>query len=193
MIARERFIVSKSADEQGWLAARSRGVTATAVAEAASGPAGFTNVMKAWQSQEPVVANDFMRFGSEAEAWIMSQLPVPANDWLICSEDDPRFMATPDGISEDGTLLAEVKTTGTDWSSWSRTPIKYRRQVQWQLYVAGKQATQCMFAYMLREADQFGNFVPAWMSPVTYIVERDETMIDQLRSVAASLLIEMNI
>jgi hypothetical protein len=46
---------------------------------------------------------------------------------------------------------------------------------------------------MLREADQFGNFVPAWMSPVTYIVERDETMIDQLRSVAASLLIEMNI
>lgn len=193
MISRERFIVSKSADEQGWLDARGRGVTATAVAEAASGASGFGSVMKSWVSREPVVPNDYMRFGSEAEDWIMAQLPVPANDWLICSEEDARFMATPDGISDDGTILAEVKTTGTDWGSWAKTPIKYRRQVQWQLFVAGEQATSCVFAWMLRESDQFGKFVPAWMSPATVIVERDEAMIEHLKVVATELLKEMNL
>lgn len=193
MIDRGRFIVSKALDEAGWLEARMTGVTATAVAEAASGPAGFTNVMKAWGSNEGVTPNDFMRFGSDAESWIMAQLDVPANDWLICSEEDRRFMATPDGVTDDGTMIAEVKTTGTDWGSWAKVPIKYRRQVQWQLFVVGPQATSCLFAWMLREEDPFGKFVPAWLSPRTVIVERDEAMIDQLKAVAAKLLIEMNI
>lgn len=191
MISRDRFIVSKSADERGWLDARSTGVTATAVAEAASGPAGFSNVMKSWASTDPVIPNDFMRFGSDAEAWIMAQLPVPENDWLICSEEDPRFMATPDGISGDGLTIAEVKTTGTDWGVWSKVPIKYRRQVQWQLFVCG--AETCVFAWMLREEDPFGRFVPVWMSPRSVIVERDEAMIGQLKTVAVALLHEMNI
>jgi hypothetical protein len=50
-----------------------------------------------------------------------------------------------------------------------------------------------MFAWMLRESDGFGRFVPAWMSPATVIVERDEAMIEHLKVVATDLLKEMNL
>lgn len=177
MIAAERFIAqSRYRDE--WLAARD--ITATTVAKAAT-PAGFVSVM----AGEPVEDNEYMQFGRDNEHDILRTAHahgIPESDWLIASADNPRYQATPDGISPDHTLIAEAKTTGTDWKT---VPIQYRRQVQFQLYVTG--AEKCLFLWQLRKVNDLGGFYAPWLDPKTLWIERDEDMIADLLEVAEKL------
>lgn len=175
---------------EAWFAARRNGVSATAVANAST-PAGFREeVLKALYPEEyQVQDNEYMKFGRDWEQWIVDSLapyfPIKANDWLIHADGHDWQLATPDGISVDGTLIAEVKTTGKDWNT---IPLRYIRQVQWQLYVTG--AKQCVVAWLLRTEDEQGEFVPAWFEPKWQVVDRDEEMIAQLIAVAERLQME---
>jgi hypothetical protein len=188
MIEPERFLVSSS-DRNKWLALRSEGVTATAVAKAVT-PEGFREVLAELASPREFPDNDYMRFGREQEGPIIDKLAtvidISPNDWLISKDlDDNRWqMATPDGLSSDHSVIAEVKTTGRDWQSWAKVPPHYQRQVQWQLHVTG--AEGCVFAWMLR-ATKKGTFIPAWPGPKYVEVERDEALISRLVEVAHDL------
>jgi hypothetical protein len=187
MISRDRFVASKSQDEAAWLEARKQGVTATEVATAAT-PAGFRDALEQRRNPQPVEVNGYMAFGLLWEDWVLDKLardfPIRPNDFLIAGEDR-RHLATPDGLSDDHMLIAEVKTTGKDWGTVERLPVKYRRQVQWQLHVTG--AESCVVAWLLR-VEEDGEFVPGWWKPKFGIVERDEKMIGDLVEVAERLL-----
>ena len=173
-----------------WFAARRGGVSATAVANAST-PAGFRDeVAKALHPEDnQVVDNDYMKFGRDWEQWIVDNLPkhygIKANDWLIHAQDYKWQLATPDGLTDDWTGIAEVKTTGKDWN---KIPLKYIRQVQWQMWVTG--ASYCVFGWLLREVDDNGNMVPAWYEPKFEIIEKDHEMIAQLRAIAERLQME---
>ena len=183
----KRMIARSGTDE--WYKARQYGVSATTVAKAASGAAGYdAELNRALFPEDNVVEdNAYMRFGRDYEEWIVNGLPheygIKPNDWLICAEGALRWhLATPDGLNDDWSTIAEVKTTGKDWPD-GKIPIQYRRQVQWQLHVTG--ATKCVFGWLLRAESQFtGEFVPAWMEPKHIIIERDEDMIADLIEVA---------
>jgi putative phage-type endonuclease len=189
MIDADRFLVS-SEDKEEWLAVRRTGVTATQVAKAAT-ESGFAEAVGEILNPTVIDDNPYMKFGRDNERWIVLALKqefgIMPNSWLIGAEYERWQMATPDGLNIDHTVLAEVKTTGKDWGDYSKVPIHYRRQVQWQLYVAGKQAEACIFTWLLRVEDNTGNFVPAWFEPKTVIVERDEKMIAQLIDTANRL------
>ena len=179
-----RFIASKSFSEDAWLEARRQGVTATQVAKAAT-PAGFEQVVREYRSEAIIEDTPYMRFGREWEGPIAMTLKnkhaIMPNDWVIRSDNNPRHMATPDGLSMDHQTISEIKTTGTEWKT---IPAQYIRQVQWQLYVTG--ANLCVFAYMLR--DEFdGVLIPAWFEPEIRLIQRDEDMIEKLVEVANSL------
>lgn len=173
-----------------WFAARRGGVSATAVANAST-PAGFRDeVAKALHPEDnQVTDNDYMKFGRDWEQWIVDNLPeeygIKANDWLIHAEGHTWQLATPDGLNAAWTGIAEVKTTGKDWN---KIPIKYIRQVQWQMYVVG--ASFCVFGWLLRSVDDDGNMVPAWFEPKHTIIYRDDEMIAQLRAIAERLQME---
>lgn len=180
-------MVARSGTDE-WYKARQYGVSATTVAKAASGPAGFdAELQRALNPEDHVVEdNAYMKFGRDWENWIVEALPteygIKANDWLICGLGADRWhLATPDGLNSDWSVIAEVKTTGKDWDG-STIPIQYRRQVQWQLHVTG--ATKCVFAWLLRAEADNGDFVPAWLEPKHVVMERDETMIAELKEVA---------
>lgn len=184
MLTADRFIV-ESRHEAEWHAARRRGVSATAVAEAAT-PSGFAAVAERIGQTDELTPNDYMRFGTEAEPELMRHAHrthgiLPCG-WLIAGEDR-RHLATPDGLSIDHSEIAECKTTGKDWAT---PPIKYRRQVQWQLMVTG--ARRCLFVWGLRVPDDHGWFYMPWLEPKTLWIERDETMIAELIGVAGRLL-----
>jgi hypothetical protein len=98
---------------------------------------------------------------------------------------EPWHTATPDGLSLDHHTIAEVKTTGRDWGTWSKVPIHYRRQVAWQLHVSG--ASRCVFAWLLRGEAASGQFVPMWFEPKVVVVDRDQEVITHLISVADQL------
>jgi hypothetical protein len=188
VIPAARFIASKLYSKSDWLAARRTGVTATQVSKAASGPGGFEQAVADYLEDFVEQDNPYMKFGRDWEYPIARQLQrefgILPNDWLIASEDNPRFLATPDGLSTRHDVIAEIKTTGKDWNP-EKLPVQYRRQVQWQLFVTGAQS--CMFAWMLRE-ERGGVFMPAWFDAKTVVVGRDEEMIGDLIKVAGRLL-----
>jgi hypothetical protein len=107
------------------------------------------------------------------------------NDWLIAGSY-PKHLATPDGLSSDHRVIAEVKTTGKDWGVVEKLPLKYARQIQWQLHVTG--AEFCVVAWLLRDVSEDGEFIPAWFMPKVGVVERDREMISKLVDVAGRLL-----
>lgn len=188
MIHPDRFIV-ESLDEDSWHAARRGGVSATKVAEAAT-PSGFE---KALHPEEPIDDNPYMQFGRDAETIIGAQIKAThglmPNRWLIASDEDPAYLATPDMLSLDHTVIGEIKTVGekTAWEPRNgAVPIKYRRQVQFQLFVTGAEA--CLFAWNVRVEDGQGWFYLKHIEPMTLWFERDDAMIADLRSVADRLL-----
>ena len=189
-----RMVARSLTDE--WYKARQHGVSATTVAKAASGPAGYDAELQnaLFPEQNEIPDNEYMRFGRDYEEWIIDNLPqefgIKHNDWLICGDGDYRWhLATPDGLNSDWSLIAEVKTTGKDWDG-SAIPIQYRRQVQWQLHVTG--AKLCVFAWLLRTMSEFGDLTPAWLEPKHLIIERDEDMIAQLIDVAQRFITDYN-
>ena len=80
----ERMVARSLTD--AWYKARQYGVSATTVAKAASGPAGFDAELKrALNPEEHVVEdNAYMKFGRDWENWIVEALPaeygIRAND-----------------------------------------------------------------------------------------------------------------
>ena len=185
MINIGRFKANKDIDFEGWLEARRGGVTATQVAKAAT-PSGFDEAVEEIRSPTQIPDNAYMKFGRDQEGWIglsLMKFGVLPNEWLIAHEDNPRYLATPDGLSLTHETISEVKTTGKDWGD--KIPIQYRRQVQWQMFVTG--AAQCVFAWMLR-VDSVGGFVPGWFEPKVIEIDRDEKMIQELSEVADRLL-----
>ena len=198
----EKRLVARSGTDE-WYKARELGVSATTVAKAASGPGGYkAELDRALHPEDNIVEdNAYMRFGRDYEEWIVDNLPheygIKHNDWLIASENEPHHLATPDGLNADWSIIAEVKTTGKDWSieekptTAAAIPIQYRRQVQWQLYVTGAQ--RCVFAWLLRAESPFtGDFVPAWLEPKHIIIERNEEMIADLIDVAHRFVEDYN-
>jgi hypothetical protein len=188
-------MVARSQTDE-WYKARQYGVSATTVAKAASGPAGYDAELQNSLFPEDNIVEDnaYMKFGRDYEKWIVNGLPleyrIKPNDWLIRGDGDYRWhLATPDGLNDDWTIIAEVKTTGKDWEG-STIPIQYRRQVQWQLHVTGAQ--KCVFAWLLRATSESGEFVPAWMEPKHIIMERDEAMIADLIEVAQRFITDFN-
>jgi hypothetical protein len=176
MIPKDRFIVSSS-DREAWLNARRYGVTATQVATAST-PAGFEKAAVQFLTEHREPDNAYMEFGRDWEPlmaeYVQVEYGVDPNDWLIRG-DEPHHLATPDGIGADA--IGEYKTTGKDWETVEKLPVRYRRQVQWQLHVTG--ADKCVVAWLLRE-EVDGRFIPAWFTPKTGIVNRDEEMIADL-------------
>lgn len=184
MIAVERFIET-SENHEAWLAARRTAVTATEVAKAST-PAGFIEALN--ERRNPVVLepNGYMRFGSDNEAWISAfikrEYGIMPNKWLIAAEQNPRFMATPDGLSLDHKRISEVKTGGRELKGPS---LAHRRQIGWQFYCTG--AEECEYGFVLRKEIN-GLYVPAWMEPRMWHIDRDDALIEDLIETAERLL-----
>ena len=187
MIHRRRFLV-RSTDRERWIETRAKGVTATMVAAAAT-PRGYERALHELEyGGYDLSHNPYCQFGIQCEPLILSALTeyeVSQNLYLICHDEHRWAMATPDGLSFDHTKVVEAKTTGSDWGSAAKAPIHYRRQIQWQMFVTG--ASECIFAWMLREVGKQGEFRPAWEKPKIEIVPRDEQMIASLLGVGERL------
>jgi hypothetical protein len=173
-----------------WFQARQNGVSATAVANASTAAGFQEEVAKAvWPEDSQIPDNEYMKFGRDWEDWIVQNLPAEygfvGNQWLFRAPDEMWHLATPDGVDPTGNIIAEVKTTGKDWAT---IPVRYIRQIQWQIYVTD--AERCLLGWLLRGMGNFGELVPLWYQPKTLMIERDEVMIAELKAVAKKLQYE---
>lgn len=182
MIAAQFIVQARHHDD--WLEARREGVTATAVARAAT-PAGFLAEVESW-TQPAFEGNEYTDFGTESERHILDhahrEYGILPSDWLIAAADNPFYMGTPDGLSLDHTLIAEAKTGGTLPKSVSR---EHRDQCLWNLRVTG--AERCLYLFQLRVRDGDSFRFGLW-EPTVFWVDRDEERIRELELVAEQLL-----
>lgn len=130
-------------------------------------------------------------WGNEREPIILEEHGYPQNHTMFASLDNPRFVATPDGIRlGPKPRLAQVKTTVKDFRS-KRTgeilvPAHYRRQVWWEQMVMGPEYTESDFIFEMHE-EVNGQFVPAFDSIVVTIA-RDEAEIASMVRIANEVL-----
>lgn len=181
------FPVADSTDREAWLEIRRTGVTATDVAKIGSGGAGaFRSVLRDKRGELADFRNRFMEHGSEREAaiaaWVELKFTIAPSSTLFAHRDNPRYLATPDGVSKDFAFsgeLAEIKTTKNEWDGPSAF---YTRQMQWQMFVTGADYTY----FVWEQHDD--NWQPMDLEPHYVGVRRDQAMIDDLREKADELL-----
>lgn len=178
--AHVRRVVARSSDRVAWLRARSQGVTATDAAKLST-PRSIETVAREKFSLRGFTGNAFTDHGRAREPhiarWVHDHFSLAPSDALFHSVAERRHLATPDCISDDGAVLAEIKTTA---KPFERIPKHYLRQIWWQQYVLGAERT--LFVW-----EQHDDFVPVG-PPRHRWVERDEDEIAALVDRADRLL-----
>lgn len=134
---------------------------------------------------QPFQGNSYTQHGNEREPVILNQFHVLQNSIMFESADDPRHVATPDGIVIGATelLLVQVKTTMKPL--W-KIPPTYQRQMWWEQYVMGTDRT--VFAWELLDRDG----KPSSMEPESDVFYRDDEQISKLITIANLVLAGMD-
>lgn len=181
-------IVADSRDRVGWMRARSRGITATDVAQLTS-PAAIARAADAkLGAGRGFSGNAYTDHGRRREpeiaAWVAATHGIHPSSALFHAVVEKRHLATPDGIAVDPdgrVTLAEIKTTNKTWRSIPRT---YLRQVWWQQHVLGAERTLVVW-------EEHDGFVPVGDEPRCAWVDRDEREIGTLVRLATELIDEL--
>ena len=177
-------IVANSQDRAAWLRARARGITATDVAKLAT-PKSLQTAVFDKLNGSSFSGNTYTDHGRAREpeiaAWVLQNYGIEPSNNLFHAADQPRHLATPDGVglATNGVFeLAEIKTTSKPWRS---IPRSYLRQVWWQQYVLGADRTLLVW-------EQHVDFVPVSAVPECRWIERDEDQIAILIGFANNLI-----
>lgn len=176
----DRILADRSVDEAGWFAARQwviGGSDAAKLSKLESVPLYLAAKLKDGQFH----GNAFTRHGRELEDALLQWAGIPRNEALFHHPNELGFAATPDGIEVlgDGSLiLAEVKTTNKPFKT---IPLRYLRQVWWTQYVLGAEQTKFIW-------DQHDNFQRVDLEPHITVIDRDDTEIARMVSIATPLL-----
>jgi len=180
-------IVADSRDRVAWVRARSRGITATDVAqltsERAIARAADAKLMGSGFSGNAYTAHGRAR-EPEIAAWVAATHGIQPSSALFHAVVEKRHLATPDGIAVDAqgrVTLAEIKTTNKAWRS---IPRSYLRQVWWQQHVLGAERTLVAW-------EQHDDFVPIGDEPKCAWVDRDDAEIAKLVKLATALIDEL--
>ena len=178
--------LASSENREEWLEARRRGVTATDVARLMHGGRSVWATVKAEKAGEThFTGNAFTAWGIEREPviakTICAEYPVVHNTDLLQSVEDERWLATPDLLDPNGSLVGDVKTAVWKGKPWSEPPPNYYSQLQWQMAVTGiREAILCV--------EYHQDFVPTSPFPHVLTVSYDPDHVAELVEVAESFL-----
>lgn len=177
-------IVAHSDDRDAWLTARNTGITASNAGQLAT-ENSIDSILKS-KFYTDFVGNPATEWGIEREPFLLEWAKFNQNKYLFRADDNPRFMATPDGIKmsegNDEIILCQVKTSS---KPLTKIPPNYYRQMQWEMYVMGANKNLLVW-------EQHENFVPVSLEPVTLWIDRDEETINKLKKLAEALLVRLD-
>lgn len=171
-----------------WLRARSRGITATDIAQVTSEksiPRAAAAKLGGSRFSGNVYTDHGRRREPEIARWVAATHGIQPSSALFHAVVEKRHLATPDGVRVDGdgrVILAEIKTTNKPWRS---IPRSYLRQVWWQQHVLGAERT--LFVW-----EQHNNFVPIGDEPQCLWIDRDDQEIRHLVHLATALIDELH-
>lgn len=133
-----------SEDEAAWHEARTSILSATQIADIASGSdSAFRTLYRKRRGGDKFLGNRYTEFGNTYELWIagyaLGKWGYLHNKHLMMSKAYPWAAATPDIISADGSLVLDAKTkhVGGGKPRITAPPRRYSDQVTWQGVVTG--------------------------------------------------------
>lgn len=202
------LIIDQNTDREAWLEARRAGVTATEIAALAKGYGSDRRRILAEKltgERQDLSGNRYIEWGNQREPviqeWISENFDIDPANGLYRHPDDPRWMATPDCLSDDATMTGEIKTSGKNLDpgkvNESNTLIKidpdsyfattgYYDQMQWQMFVTG--SIECLFVWEQHD----GNWPNPEPLPLRYVwISRDEARIAHLITIAEKFVAEV--
>lgn len=188
------YVVS-SDDREAWLEARRRGVTATEIAELATGGPGAWERLRADKAGhgKQFGGNRYTEWGNAREPALAKQMSamypwLKHNTMLISHKDDDRFLATPDMIGHSPNQLSQLKTSLYKGKKWAEPPKKYGIQCDWEMFVSGADSNILATEYY-KERDG-GGFIPAFPleSLHEFLIDRNEDRIAKLVDIAEQFL-----
>lgn len=169
-----------SNNRDAWLAARNDGLSATDVSRLMT-PSGRRLVIVEKLHGVTTIPNVYMDYGHDREPaiaeMVFEKYAIPHNTWLYASAENPKHLATPDGVGVK--MLAEIKTSTKPLPN--TTPRNYRDQILWQLHVMD-------FRRAVLAWEEHFNGIPVDLEPTYRIIERDDTRIAELVKEANELL-----
>lgn len=180
-------IVADSRDRVAWVRARSRGITATDVAQLTSEraiPRAADQKLLGSRFSGNAYTEHGRRREPEIAAWVAATHGVQPSSALFHAVIEKRHLATPDGVAVDAdgrVLLAEIKTTNKPWRT---IPRSYLRQVWWQQHVLGAERTLVAW-------EEHRDFVPVGDEPRCVWIDRDDREIAKLVRMASALIDEL--
>lgn len=154
-------------DREAWLAMRRSGVTATEVRDIASGKKTVRDVVavKLDPSLDSFSGNRFTDWGvlrePEIAKYVREHYGIEPEHRVFHAADNPRYLASPDGVGIDFTgalVVSEYKTTGKDMTAGGQAFIAsgHRDQCLWVMRVIG--APECLYVWEERLDDGAGGF-----------------------------------
>jgi hypothetical protein len=185
-------------DRETWLAERAKGITATEVRDLAKSGGSEAAMQRILDDKRHPNSfdNKWVSWGRKREAeflgpWAEHTLNIVPEHRVFHSAEDPRFLASPDGIGVvDGQLvLCEDKTSKHDVSDLGvLQDLGYTDQCQWQMFVTG--ATRVALVGEQHDDkwfDRGGAFpepTPLNLEPTVVWIPRDEKRIQELKELA---------
>lgn len=191
---------ASDANREAWLAERRQGVTATELAKimtSGSRDQAIRDLVKQKREGDSFTGNAYTEWGKEREPVILGSLAgfgVSPESRVFHAAGNSRYLASPDGISEDfdgNLVLDEAKTSGKPLPKGSQALAEkgYEWQMQWCNFVTG--AVGCWLNVELRHGHPSeGPFTPGARTREYF--PRDEGMITQLLLVADQVLAAMD-
>lgn len=192
-----RAVVDKNKDENAWLAARRRGVTATEVAKLARSGASYRQdlIFEKRTGERSFFGNKFTEWGLQREPIIAEKIMhewgfIPS-DILYHAPGNSRHLATPDGVyAKDGMVtIAEIKTGKHDLNPEGDyfASTGYLDQMLWQAYVCD--ADEILFVWE-QHNDEWPEPTPFEIQSVW--IERNQARIEELIAIADDFLAELD-
>lgn len=177
-------IVAHSDDRDAWLEARNTGITASNAGALAT-ENSIDSILKS-KFYSDFVGNPATEWGLEREPFLIEWAKFNQNKYLFRADENPRFMATPDGIKmSDGGDSIELCQAKTSSKELTKIPPNYYRQMQWEMYVMGASRNLLIWEW-------HKDFVPVNLEPVAVWVERDEETINKIKKLADALLVRLD-
>lgn len=184
-------IIHDGKDRAGWETARSPGIGASDAAKFAK-LASVPAYTKSKLRPKSFHGSQYTESGHRWEPMMLAYLGIPENKALIHAPDEVGFTATPDGITPDGSELAEVKAKhnkivdGPSPGEW--------RQLAWQFLVV-PEANVNHFAW-IELVDKSGEWVPrdrgaATLNVQTLTVYRDDPRITERQALLLPIATEV--
>lgn len=191
-------------DKPKWLAERLGGVTATEVRDLMVKGAPFRlSLLEEKRSgvSKNLCDNKYLAWGRKREdvnaQWLLHRFGLAWEHRVFHGADEPRFLASPDGLGVDakGLLVGyEHKTSSYDIAPGSEhfEKVGYALQVQWCMYVLGAQRWLYVWEQhdgnWLDRGGEFPEPEPWDLEPSFAWIDRDEKVIAQLVKAATAFL-----